>query len=132
MTRWVQRLIHRWRRWRERRVVQDIPMETLTEHKRRRCVELIAPVGEGLHGQVQRRPYPRAEVVRQAGGWLTNFARHPWMWAAPVLGFAGPLIAAGALLAGLMAVWALTSLEVGLWAAIGISTLLPFAALPSC
>jgi cytochrome d ubiquinol oxidase subunit II len=35
----------------------------------------------------------RAEVVRQAGGWLTNFARHPWMWAAPVLGFAGPLIA---------------------------------------
>jgi len=35
----------------------------------------------------------RAEVVRQAGGWLTNFGKHPWMWAAPLLGIVGPLIA---------------------------------------
>src|SRR5258706_15367472 len=47
-----------------------------------------------------------------------------------LLAFDGPLIAAGVLLAGVMAVWALTSLEVGLWASIGIMTLLPFAALP--
>src|SRR6185369_15831845 len=47
-----------------------------------------------------------------------------------LLAFAGPLIAVGVLLAGVMAIWALTSLEVGLWAAIGIMTLLPFAALP--
>lgn len=47
-----------------------------------------------------------------------------------VLGFAGPLITVGALLALGIAVWALTSLEVGLWGAIGIITLLPFATLP--
>ena len=35
----------------------------------------------------------RAEVIRSAGGWLTNFSKHSWMWAAPLLGFAGPLIA---------------------------------------
>jgi len=35
----------------------------------------------------------RAEVVRQAGGWLSNYGRHGWMWIAPVLGFVGPLIA---------------------------------------
>jgi len=34
-----------------------------------------------------------AEVVPAAGAWLENFARHPWMWAAPALGFAGPLLA---------------------------------------
>ena len=32
-------------------------------------------------------------VVPQAGAWLANFAKYPWMWAAPVLGFAGPLVA---------------------------------------
>src|SRR5712692_9540850 len=46
------------------------------------------------------------------------------------LGFAGPLITVGALLALAIAVWALTSLETGLWGAIGIITVLPFAALP--
>ena len=35
----------------------------------------------------------RAEVIRSAGGWLTNFGKYPWMWVAPLLGFAGPLIA---------------------------------------
>jgi cytochrome d ubiquinol oxidase subunit II len=35
----------------------------------------------------------RAEVVPMAGAWLANFSKHSWMWAAPLLGFAGPLIA---------------------------------------
>ncbi|MGA9658154.1 MAG: cytochrome d ubiquinol oxidase subunit II [Asticcacaulis sp.] len=35
----------------------------------------------------------RAEVVPMAGGWLINYGKYPWMWAAPVLGFVGPLIA---------------------------------------
>ncbi len=35
----------------------------------------------------------RAEVVPAAGAWLANYGKHPWMWAGPVLGFAGPLIA---------------------------------------
>src|SRR5207245_7944111 len=47
-----------------------------------------------------------------------------------LLGFAGPLITVVALLALAIAVWALTSLEIGLWGAIGIITMLPFAALP--
>ena len=47
-----------------------------------------------------------------------------------LVGLAGPLIAVGVLLALALAVWALTNLEVGLWGAIGIITLLPFAALP--
>ncbi len=32
-----------------------------------------------------------AEV--QAGAWLLNYAQHPWLWAAPVLGFAGAAVA---------------------------------------
>ena len=47
-----------------------------------------------------------------------------------LVGLAGPLIAVGALLALAVAVWALTNLEVGLWGALAIITLLPFAALP--
>jgi len=47
-----------------------------------------------------------------------------------LLGLAGPLITLGVLTAVGVAVWALTSLEIGLWGAIGIITLLPFAALP--
>lgn len=35
----------------------------------------------------------RAEVVHQAGAWLLNFGTYPWLWTAPVLGFAGPLLA---------------------------------------
>ncbi|HWU50354.1 MAG TPA: cytochrome d ubiquinol oxidase subunit II [Asticcacaulis sp.] len=35
-----------------------------------------------------------AEVVRQAGGWLSNYAKYPWMWVAPVVAFAGPALAA--------------------------------------
>jgi cytochrome bd ubiquinol oxidase subunit II len=34
-----------------------------------------------------------ATVVKSAGAWLTNYATYPWMWAGPVLGFAGPLLA---------------------------------------
>jgi O-antigen ligase len=47
-----------------------------------------------------------------------------------LVGLAGPLIALGVLVALGVAVWALTSLEIGLWGAIAIITLLPFAALP--
>ena len=32
-------------------------------------------------------------VVRQPGQWFANYAAHPWMIVAPVLGFAGPLLA---------------------------------------
>ena len=45
-------------------------------------------------------------------------------------GLGGPLIAVGGLLALGAALWALSNLEVGLWGAIGIITVLPFAALP--
>ena len=35
----------------------------------------------------------RATVVPLAGAWLLNYGKYPWMWAAPLLGFAGPAIA---------------------------------------
>lgn len=35
----------------------------------------------------------RSASVAAPGGWLTNFAAHPWMWLAPVLGFAGAVLA---------------------------------------
>ncbi|MCC7361603.1 MAG: O-antigen ligase family protein [Anaerolineales bacterium] len=47
-----------------------------------------------------------------------------------LLGFAGPILGVAALLAAAAGLWALTSLEVGLWGVIAIITLLPFAALP--
>lgn len=47
-----------------------------------------------------------------------------------LLGFAGPLITVGALLGLAAALWALTSLEIGLWGAIVVITLLPFGGLP--
>ena len=34
-----------------------------------------------------------AQVVHAAGGYLENYAAHPWMWAAPALGLLGPLLA---------------------------------------
>lgn len=34
-----------------------------------------------------------AEVVPAAGAWLDNYARYPWMWAGPLLGFAGAALA---------------------------------------
>lgn len=33
------------------------------------------------------------QVVVQDGAWLANYAAHPWMIAAPILGVAGPLLA---------------------------------------
>jgi cytochrome bd ubiquinol oxidase subunit II len=33
-------------------------------------------------------------VVREAGAWLRNYSVHPWLIAAPVLGIAGPVLAA--------------------------------------
>ena len=38
--------------------------------------------------------------VAQAGAWLANYARHPWMLIAPVLGFAGPLLALAGIRSG--------------------------------
>ncbi|MDR3512051.1 MAG: cytochrome d ubiquinol oxidase subunit II [Caulobacteraceae bacterium] len=35
----------------------------------------------------------RTVSVAAAGGWLVNFSAHPWMWAAPVLGFLGAVLA---------------------------------------
>ena len=35
----------------------------------------------------------RATVVPLAGAWLLNYGKYPWMWAAPLLGFAGPMVA---------------------------------------
>jgi cytochrome d ubiquinol oxidase subunit II len=35
----------------------------------------------------------RATALAAPGGWLANFASYPWMWVAPVLGFAGALLA---------------------------------------
>jgi cytochrome bd ubiquinol oxidase subunit II len=32
-------------------------------------------------------------VVKSAGAWLNNYATYPWMWIAPVLGFAGAIAA---------------------------------------
>ncbi|WP_067734032.1 cytochrome d ubiquinol oxidase subunit II [Novosphingobium naphthalenivorans] len=34
-----------------------------------------------------------AQTVAAPGAWLDNYGRHPWMLLAPILGFAGPLIA---------------------------------------
>ena len=42
----------------------------------------------------------RAAALAAPGGWLTNFAAHPWMWAAPALGFAGALLALAGIRAG--------------------------------
>jgi O-antigen ligase len=47
-----------------------------------------------------------------------------------LLGFAGPLITLAALAALGVALWALTSVEVGLWGVVAIIALLPFASLP--
>ncbi len=47
-----------------------------------------------------------------------------------LLGYAGPLITLGVLGALAAALWALTSLEVGLWGVVAVITLLPFGALP--
>jgi cytochrome d ubiquinol oxidase subunit II len=32
------------------------------------------------------------DVIRQPGAWLTNYGRHPWMLAAPILGLGSPLL----------------------------------------
>jgi len=47
-----------------------------------------------------------------------------------LVGYAGPLIALGALLALAAGLWALTNLEIGLLGVIAVITLLPFATLP--
>lgn len=59
-------------------------------------------VAKGLMGHVISSPVdPDAvsnpalkQVSLQAGAWLQNFERWPWMWAGPVLGVGGSLLAA--------------------------------------
>jgi len=70
-------------------------------------------------------------VVREVGAWLANYGRHPWMMAAPILGFAG----AGAAYALFptkrgLATWLATSVStLGVVATAGVS-MFPFL-LPS-
>jgi cytochrome d ubiquinol oxidase subunit II len=74
---------------------------------------------------------PRTLAVAGAGGWLTNFAAHPWMWIAPALGLLGPLVALLGLKTGRDAsAFAGSSLAVsGIIATVGLS-MFPFI-LPS-
>lgn len=56
----------------------------------------FGPLGYRIDGVVDMagasNPLRTASVVAP-GGWLANFHAHPWMWAAPLLGFLGPLFA---------------------------------------
>jgi cytochrome d ubiquinol oxidase subunit II len=74
---------------------------------------------------------PRTLAVASAGGWLINFAAHPWMWIAPALGLLGPLVALLGLKTGRDAsTFAGSSLAVsGIIATVGLS-MFPFI-LPS-
>ncbi len=73
----------------------------------------------------------RSEVVAAPGAWLTNFSSYPWMWVAPVLGFAGSLLALAGIRAGREApAFAGTSLAtVGIISTVGLA-MFPFI-LPS-
>jgi cytochrome d ubiquinol oxidase subunit II len=73
----------------------------------------------------------RADAGLAPGAWLANFAAHPWMWTAPVLGFAGPVLALFGIRAGREApAFAGSSLaSIGIIATVGLS-MFPFI-LPS-
>ena len=58
----------------------------------------------------------RTTVEAQAGAWLTNYSLYPWMMAAPLLGFAGPLLA----LLGLTTRWSPLALTGSSISAVGI------------
>ena len=70
-------------------------------------------------------------VVRESGAWLVNYARHPWMMIAPLLGFAGAV----GTFAGLRLRWEIATFlaskaaVVGIIATVGLS-MFPFI-LPS-
>lgn len=72
-----------------------------------------------------------AQATAAAGAWLDNYARHPWMMLAPLLGLAGPLLAlAGIRRRGAALEFAGSSLAtVGIIATVGLS-MFPFI-LPS-
>jgi cytochrome d ubiquinol oxidase subunit II len=72
-----------------------------------------------------------AAIVAAPGAWLDNYAAHPWMLAAPVLGFAGPLLAiAGmAMRRELLALAGSSAAAFGIIATVGLS-MFPFI-LPS-
>lgn len=65
----------------------------------------------------------RAEVIPSAGAWLDNYAKYPWMWAGPLLGFAGPLAAflAMRIKSGLLAFLSSSLGVVGIISTVGLS-----------
>lgn len=67
------------------------------------------------------------EVVRKAGAWLANYSLHPWMMAAPVLAYAGGLLALVLARAGLtLGAFAASSLAItGIIGTAGVS-MFPF------
>jgi hypothetical protein len=69
--------------------------------------------------QPDARPYAVGAVIALAAVGL-----------GALLGYAGPIITLGMLLALAAGLWILTSLEIGLWGVIAIIALLPFGALP--
>jgi cytochrome d ubiquinol oxidase subunit II len=73
----------------------------------------------------------RTATVVAPGAWLANFPHHPWMWAAPTLGFLGALLALAGVRTGTEApAFAGSSLSaVGIIATVGLS-MFPFI-LPS-
>jgi len=74
--------------------------------------------------------WPAAARRRIPALWLGAAVGLSTLVVGGLVGLAGPLIAVGVIVAVAVALWALTNLEIGLWGAIGIITLLPFAAVP--
>lgn len=75
------------------------------------------------------------QVVTATGAWLDNYGRHPWMMAAPALGYAGALLAAIAMLRrrALTAFAGSSLMTVGVVATPGLAMfpfLLPSASVP--
>ena len=70
-------------------------------------------------------------TVAAAGAWLDNYAAHPWMIAAPLLGFAGPVLALLGIRSGreVMAFAGSSIASVGIISTVGLS-MFPFI-LPS-
>ena len=70
-------------------------------------------------------------VVVATGGWMHNYAAYPWMWAAPIIGILGSLVAFLGLQfrAGVMAILASSLAIFGIIATVGLS-MFPFL-LPS-
>lgn len=57
----------------------------------------LAGMGYAIQGEATPQgaanPVLYNDVAREAGAWMANYTRYPWMVAAPVLGFAGMVLA---------------------------------------